>query len=397
MPSVLRPALAAMIALGSVAAAPHPAGAGDPMAAEDGYQHLVGALHEHSGYSDGWPGSTPVDYFSSGKQFGLDFMGSGEHSDNADLPVVLSEYCLGQDLPRCALADDERPANSFRKWPATAEYAREASDATFTAFRGFEWSSDRFGHINVYFSANDTNAKVDGGYATMDAFYTWLTTDPTLGGGGDGLATFNHPGAKKLSEDDPAFNWNDFAYVPAADPRFVGIEAFNGSHDYGTDGPPEGWYVHALDRGWHLGAVGAEDKGHDTADQWGGPQYAKTVLLATDRSPAALKEAMAARRMYAVLDNTIRLHVSADGRPMGARLQRPGGTSVPVAVRVEGGEVGRVDLVTGGGAVVASAAGRTLVVEVPVTDEERYYLVRVTDRDGATQAYSSPVWIEPAA
>ena len=37
----------------------------------------------------------------------------------------------------------------------------------FTGFRGFEWTSDRFGHINVYFSRNDTNAKIDGGYATM--------------------------------------------------------------------------------------------------------------------------------------------------------------------------------------------------------------------------------------
>ena len=121
----------------------------------------------------------------SGKAFGLDFMGGSEHSDNADLPLVASEYCIDPLVaPQCALADPVNPLDSFRKWDATLEQARAASTPTFTAFRGFEWTSDRFGHINVYFSQHDANAKADGGYATMDAFYSWLTRAPSLGGGG---------------------------------------------------------------------------------------------------------------------------------------------------------------------------------------------------------------------
>ena len=31
---------------------------------------FAGALHEHSGYSDGWPGSRPQTYYDSGRSFG---------------------------------------------------------------------------------------------------------------------------------------------------------------------------------------------------------------------------------------------------------------------------------------------------------------------------------------
>src|SRR5688572_10908491 len=58
------------------------------------FQHFIGALHEHSGYSDGFPGSRPADYFASAKGHGLDFLMSGEHSDNSKLPMTLSEECL---------------------------------------------------------------------------------------------------------------------------------------------------------------------------------------------------------------------------------------------------------------------------------------------------------------
>ena len=60
----------------------------------------------------------------------------------------------------------------------------------------------------------------------MNTFYSWLTRS-------DGIATFNHPGDKSLSTDDPGFNWNDFAYVPAADDQMVGIEVYNSAKDYG--------------------------------------------------------------------------------------------------------------------------------------------------------------------
>jgi predicted metal-dependent phosphoesterase TrpH len=347
---------------------------------------LVGSLHEHSGYSDGWPGSRPQTYYDSGRAFGLDFMSGSEHSDNADLPIVASEYCLDPLVaPQCLLADPVEPLNSFRKWDATLEQARAASTPAFTAFRGFEWTSDRYGHINVYFSRHDANAKGDGGYATMDAFYSWFSRAASLDGGSDGLATFNHPGAKSLSQDDPGFNWNDFAYEPKADPRMVGIEVFNDTRDYGQ------WYSHALDKGWHLGAIGAEDLGHRYSDDWGGPRWAKTVLLAEGRSEAALKAAMLARRFYAVRRPGITLDFKLNGRLMGSRLTPPEGRPMYARATVSD-PTARLELVTSGGRVLATGTAGTLSADPPASRSDRYYFVRALDAQGNAIAYSSPVW-----
>jgi predicted metal-dependent phosphoesterase TrpH len=351
-------------------------------------QPYVGSLHEHSGYSDGWPGSTPRTYYGSGKHFGLDFMSGSEHSDNADLPIVASEYCIDPAVVlSCALADPVNPLDSFRKWDATLEQANAATTPDFTAFRGFEWTSDRFGHINVYFSTNDSNAKVDGGYASMDTFYSWLGRAASQGGGSDGLATFNHPGAKSLDDSDPAFNWNDFAYVPAADNHMVGIEVFNDHKDYGSD-----YYSHALDKGWHLGAVGAEDLGHRYSDDWGGPSWAKTVILAEDRSVPALKAAMLARRFYAIRHPGITLSYTADGRPMGSRITRTDGKPVRIKAKVND-RTAKLELVTSGGRVVATGLGGALSAAPAATTTDRYYFVRALDATGSPIAYSSPVWV----
>lgn len=373
---------------------------------------MVGSLHEHSGYSDGWPGSRPETYFRNGRSHGIDFMGSGEHSDTAVVPLTANEECLPDPtVPLSSLAGtlsctgsgDTDPYAGLLKWDATKQQAANVtaeSGGTFTAFAGFEWSSDRYGHINVYFSENDANAKADGGYATMEAFWQWFTRRAEVGGGADGLATFNHPGLKQLVDEDPTQNWDDFTYVPAADERMVGIEVFNDVDEYGTDGPghpPEGWYAHALDKGWHVGAIGAEDLGHARGDDWGGPQWAKTVILSADRSPAALRAAMLARRFYAVRDNNdgLRLSFTIDGAPMGSRLRRPSGVSLDVQASVNRPGL-KLELVTSGGQVVRVGKQSTLASPVSAdTGNQRYYFLRVSNpATGEIVAYSSPIWIE---
>src|SRR3954447_4955449 len=355
---------------------------------------FVGSLHEHSSYSDGYPTSRPATFYANGKKHGLDFMGGSDHSDTFELPINTSDDCANDPAQAdCALADG---TDSLRKWDATGDQAAEATTSTFTAFRGFEWTSDRFGHINVYFSDNYRNAKVDGGYAAMQSFYTWLTTPLLLGGGADGLATFNHPGDKKLSTSDPAYNWDDFAYVPAADDQMVGVEVYNSASDFGSPGAhgggADGWYAHALDKGWHVGAVGAEDLGHHRGDDWGGPAQAKTVILSADRSAPALKAAMAARRFYAVKTPDYRLAYTLDGAPMGSRLTR--GAGAPLAIRAQATDAaGRVlddaalELVTSGGEVVATGARGRLDLTRAAAAPERWYFVRVR-RAGQVVAYS---------
>jgi hypothetical protein len=182
--------------------------------------------------------------------------------------------------------------------------------------------------------------------------------------------------------------------VPEAEDRMIGVELFNGgSRHY------ESWYVRALDKGWHVGAVGAEDK-HDTS--WGSPALAKTMLIARDRSPGALYEAMYARRMYAQLGADAHIEMLAGGELMGARIARPLGSGVQIAasVTVASGPPTRLDLISNGGAVVASEPGGVLLHNATATADERWYFVRVTAPvDGTDQvvAYSSPIWISATA
>ena len=237
---MLRRTVAAAASL--IALATSVVGRTDSVDPPSGYLALVGPLHEHSGYSDGWPGSTPGTYYASAKGFGNDFLASGEHSDSADLPMVVSENCLDPEVFASCASADPNPVNSFRKWDATLEYAQAATDASFVGIRGFEWTSDVFGHINVYFSTHDANAKTDGGYGvTTETFWQWFSLPTLAGGGDDGLGTFNHPGSKcSLDETDATCNWNDFAYRPEADARMVGIEVYNDTRDYGSRGPGTG-------------------------------------------------------------------------------------------------------------------------------------------------------------
>ena len=368
-----------------------------------GLKEFEGPIHEHTAYSDGKPGTRPADSFEAVRGRGSRFMGLTEHADTFELPIVTNTECLGPALPTCVLADQPEPGNSLRKWDAMREQTDAATNAAFVGIRGFEWTNDRHGHLNVLFSTNYTNAKRDGGYVSMDNFWRWFATPASQGGGGDGLAIFNHPGRRELGEIlpggfispftpdavQPGSDWNEFEYIPSADARMVGMELFNGGSDYGDkdDIHPAGSYGEALDKGWHVGAIGAEDT-HDTS--WGIPEERKTVILAEGLTRPALREAMAARRFYAVRRAGIRIAFTVDGEPMGSRLTRAAGASLAVEARAAGDNV--LELVTSGGAVVSTAKG-SLSVTRAASAREAWYFLRVRDASGRSIAYSSPVWL----
>ena len=369
-------------------------------------QPYEGAIHEHTAYSDGEPGQRPSDAFAAVRERGSDFMASTEHSDTFELPIgATNTVCLSERLPECAIADHQEPLNSVHRWGAIRRQTDAATDADFVGIRGFEWTNDRHGHLNVLFSRNYTNAKRDGAYLTMETFWSWFTRPVSQGGGADGLGIFNHPGRRELGEilpggflepftpplAQPGSDWDSFAYRPEADARMVGMELFNGGSDYGDadDVHPAGSYGEALDAGWHVGAIGAEDT-HDT--DWGIPSQRKTVILAPELTRKALRRAMKARRFYAVHHAGVRMSFTADGREMGRRLRRAAGQVV--ALRADTDVPGAtLELVTSGGATVASGPS-PLAVDRPASAGERWYFVRVRGADGKSVAYSSPVWVE---
>jgi poly(3-hydroxybutyrate) depolymerase len=363
----------------------------------DSYQHLLGSLHEHSGFSDGTIGTQPASYFTAGQLLALDFMGSSEHSDNDLLPVTTNKDCASERFFECI----QPTPDGIQKWSGTLAQADAASDVNFKAFRGFEWTSDRFGHINVFFSANNLNAKTGTGYSlSMEDYWQWFTAPSAIGGGDDGLAVFNHPGREDTVHasspiGDSAYAWSGMAYRRDADARMVGIEVFGKSgdvYDADNNSPPGGWYAHALDMGWHLGPVGAEDE-HGT--QWAQPGRAKTVLLADGRSRANLKNAMQGRRFYALAHNNnhVRLSFSADNKPMGSILGVTAGSDLNFSYSVSGVANPTIEIVGPGGNVLERSTNSIDNFTLAVNDStERWRYMRVLDSSGNIVAYSAPIW-----
>ncbi|MBU0782297.1 MAG: hypothetical protein KJ798_12540 [Gammaproteobacteria bacterium] len=321
-----------------------------------GYAHLLGAMHEHTAYSDGQANTDPLQVYQQTRERGMNFVMSSDHSDNLSIPLALPDpdNCLGTPLS-CLISDPDNLPNSLTKWQTTlaqADQVTAESGGKFTAMRGFEWTSDRFGHANVYLSTNNINAKTGPGYAvSMDLFWQWFVSSSQLGGGDDGILVFNHPGREDalhsvflqigegvgqatrmagalnalnvFQQGDSAYAFNDFKYVPAADYRVVGVEVFGKGSEYDTDGKSGSWYGHALDKGWYLGPVGSED--HHSTD-WGGSSLPKTVLIARSNNQADIREAFLARRFYTVAqnENALRMNFEAaqanQRMPMGSRI-----------------------------------------------------------------------------
>lgn len=390
------------------------------------FKHYRGAIHDHTKYSDGDIHSTPADVYSAGFDNGLDFAVSTDHSDTLNDLLFIS---VGSDcftsvtgLLSCLIPEH----GDLNKWAATQQQAQADTTDAFLAGRGFEWTNDRAGHINVLFSSNFANAKLDPAYLSRDAvthLYDWLRRDPVtpvaagvsqIGGGADGIAIFNHPGDKCLRDDDAVCNWNRFEYVPEADRQMVGIELYNS----GTSGdtPYKGrkdryadYYMQALDHGWHVGAVGGEDM-HDTT--WTLPSHPKTVVLTETLSTDGIKQGMLQRRMYTLVSNLpgddLVIDMDVAGHPMGDRLSCAADASVPLEVSVHtrdglpfDGRLSLYDhadpeqpLADGPGDPLITVEGDRLSYALPVRDDkEHWFFVRVDNAEGESLAYTSPVWI----
>jgi hypothetical protein len=381
--------------------------------------HYEGLAHEHSAYSDGDPAFIPDDYYRIGKERGYDFVAGSEHSDSLDSGnyTTLHASCdpsSGHFDPSALEYCFLNPSlDKLFKWNSTQEQAKARSSNSFLAVRGFEWTSDVFGHINVYYSQNFTNAKDDLGYAlTMETFWDWFTRDPAtpglagaasspvpFGGGADGLAHFNHPHDKCLTLDDPTglttgwCDWNDFAFVPAAAERMFGIEAYNDSN---RNDRYLAYLARALDRGWRLSFLGSEDEHFGL---YAVEERPKTVTVARTLNDAGFKEAWLARRTYALSPGQhLRVEFDAQGRPMGSQLRCDAGKSVPLHVattdRAGAPIEGSLHLFTDGGVELDQIAAASGTFQVPVLAGKHWYFVRVHGADGVSAVYVAPVWIE---
>ena len=404
-------------------------------------------MHNHSLASDG--DGDPALAFASMRDHGLDVAALTDHATTSKFA---KPPCGNNKDCHSLLGIDEA------SWAKAGEYADAAqADGSFTAIRGFEWSSPTLGHVNVWLSntwvdplstAGTSTGEGLGQWArevpglgeaaapvldpasranptkgaTMRPFYEWLSTapgTPAIGGGLDAIAGFNHPG-----REPGRFGY--FAYDARLRERIVSMELFNRGEDYlfeGTNANQPSPLVECLNAGWRVGLLGVTD---EHGKNWGdNSEKGRGGLWVTDLTRAGVREAMLARRFFATVVQGLRLDASAtsggapvrmggvlkhakgpvrfaldidrgaewEGKPLNVQVLTPG-TTLPTIAHAE-------DVTVGSGVIsftvkldVADAAWVVLRVSDPAGKPDN----RANDtfrRYGKAIAYASPFYLEP--
>ena len=254
-------------------------------------------------------------------------------------------------------------------WETMAKIADEAYEpGRFVSFRGFEYSTPTVGHLNVWLGSDFTDPlhqealvtprEISEMYrvippakpvadlfknapdsARITPFYDWLTSAPgsaIFGGGGDAIASFNHPGYFG--------NFEDFLFHTAASKQIFLMEAFNAitftqdeahGHSatdyfwYGRDrGLPQPFNA-CLNAGWRVGFTGVSDEHSGTYGQTG---KGRGGLYLDQMTREGVRRAIMSRRSFGTREAGLRLDATAEGIPMGGEVHR---SSKPITIKID--------------------------------------------------------------
>ncbi|MEW5762133.1 MAG: CehA/McbA family metallohydrolase [Bacillota bacterium] len=328
-----------------------------------------GVPHSHTSFSDGQ--GTPADAYQHAFEKGLDFVAVTDHSNWLDGDQYLES--TKEFLPQ--------PGSEWTRTKEMAEAFNGQHAGEFLALRGFEMTSSDWGHSNVYNTDKYVEAK--NTMTSLSEFYQWLEKQPGA------VACFNHP-------NWPSDSFNNLAYVPEVDRIVNLIEVGNGSPPYSYTRAEE-WYYRALDNGWHVGAVNAQD---NHAWNWGDPDNL-TVVVADQLNKDEFYEALRERRVYATETRTLELTVKANGYWMGSVLDpqdlQDGKLNFEITASDSEQPIDRLELVTNGGKVIASQPGNgqasvTWNPSVEVGTGSHWYVVKVYHKTGKL-SFSSPIFV----
>ena len=315
----------------------------------------------------------PAAHFALAKANGYDFYVTTDHSQEKDLNPV---------------------SQTNSAWLATKQQAAEATDGHFIGLAGYEHSENNgpggVGHLNVINSAEYLNALAPG--IDLKYLYRWLKTVPA-NGDGPVVASFNHPGVHQ---------YNDWDYRdPEVTEIITLLEVINSNR--------AGHYpafVAALDKGWKVSPV----CGNDNHGFFGITHHtARTFLLATNLTKAALLDAMKQRRTYAALDKSIQCRYTVNGQIMGSTLDRPARFNFDIAINDPatgnpGHKITKIDIVQDGGVIARTFNNPEPDFSVrwtPVIDHatNRYFFVRVWNASGGDTKEANPArpmaWLAP--
>ncbi len=319
----------------------------------DGLNIYFGNFHSHTGYSDGT--NTPAEAFAWARdEIGFDFFAVTDHG--------------------CLLDQSE--------WDDTGEQADAyTQEGVFVALRGFEYTNNTSGHINVFLTDDFVSAFRN---PFLLFFYFWL--DAT-----SGFAQFNHPGREPTVFDG-------MQYQDRVGDNIVLIETANKTVT-NTRGSYLDYYARCLDKGWRVAPASGQDNHELKATN------IRTAYLGERLSRDALVDAMRNRRIYSSDDPNMEIVFKHGDAFMGS-VVRPTGLFTRFTVRVKDDEpIQQLQLITNSGKVADEISYTEETTEVDWRPwvylfGRDYFFLKVIgvnqldEGDDLQTAVTAPIWID---
>ena len=301
------------------------------------FNFFYGIPHAHTAYSDG--AGDPTQAFNHARDRGVDFLAITDHSNWLD---GVTDGNFEYDQSRDEYVERNHPETGEpSEWLSTRLEAEafNSENEDFLALRGFEQTSSIWGHANTINSSTYVEAKSQ--MVPLRDYYEWAA-DVSTRPGENVFNMFNHP-------NWPDDSFADLAYVPDMDRYFNGIEVANGAPPYSYT-RSEGHYWKALDNGWRVGAMNAQD---NHAENWGDPDTL-TAVIAEDLTTDSVVDAMNERRMYSTETRTLELTFKGNDHWMGSVIDVDPGEDIDFEILAEDSEVDiqKIQLITNGGTII---------------------------------------------
>lgn len=361
-------------------------------------------LHSQTNHSDGGgavsscsgsqaPLSSPFgpsDAYLYARNKGLDILMTSEHNHMYD----------GSSGTNSSAS----PATAKALYQAGLKAASDfnAANPNFLAVYGMEWGViNNGGHLNIFNSPEllqwelNSSGQLLGDTLTEKTDYAALYTLMRQRGW---VGQFNHP----ASSGQFLINGVPLGYSADGDQAMVLCEVLNTSaFSVNTTETETGRSTFesgcnkALESGFHIAFATNQD---NHCANWGASYTNRTGVLIPNGTPltqASFIDALRARRVFATMDKTSQLVLTANGRIMGERFTNSGPLNlVANFASTSGKTISTVSIVEGvpgrNGAV--SQLSSTASTTITPSAGEHFYYAKLTQNDGKI-LWSAPIWV----
>jgi predicted metal-dependent phosphoesterase TrpH len=336
-----------------------------------GMNVYFGNIHSHTIYSDANEGMPEETLTWARDTVKYDFYAITDHSELFTIPLTNFTGFPPEPNPNM------QPA--LTKWDDIGAKVDEFNkDGSFVAIRGFEWTSEEYGHINIFgtdtYTTSYPSMPVIGTTdwsMDLDTLYTWIDEH-------NAFAQYNHPCD---AEGSGAQNLGNFTYDQRVGDNFFAMET--GNADLGNNDEYYYNYYHILlDNGWKMAPTNNLDNHHFNYTSH------RTAVICNNITRNEIIDGLKAMRVYSTDDPNMEILFSNGANWMGSTVNQTANFAVFTVVVLDDENITKLELIGNGGEIIAEktfAAGQDcrFVSWMPIVNVtgSGYFFLKVTETD----------------